>query len=139
MQIKMITASGEEHGLINTLSNHVPDDGFKNINPKIKTQLEKKKKDDAKRVTARLICRRANERLTKPYCRYAGDPIEIWHLIPGHSYELPMGFIDEVNGVQVTKRSGLMTQDGQDVRPDGAPLSQDIQGERLFELVPISF
>lgn len=135
----MVTAAGEEHGLINTLSNHVPDKGDKDINPKIKSAYEKKKKDDAKMVKARLMAKLRTDRLDKPYCRYAGDPIEVYHLIPGHTYELPMGFIEEVNGVSCVQRSGLVSLDGENVTQDGSPLDKDRSSDRQFELVPISF
>lgn len=135
-----VTASGEEHGLINTLSNHVPDDGMKSINPKIKAQMEKKKKDDSRLVKARYINHRGlHERLDKPYCKYAGDPIHVYHLIPGHTYELPMGFIEEVNSVRMPQRSGLVALDGENVTDDGSPLAKDKSGIAIHELVPVSF
>ena len=141
MKIKMCTAAGEEHGLINTLTNSVPDTGFKHIDPKIKSQLEKKKKDDARIVKARYLNSRGmHERLTKPYCKYAGDPIDVYHLIPGHTYDLPMGMIEEVNDCDVMpQRSGLIEVDGKDVTRDGSPLQADKEGIRLHQLVPASF
>jgi len=135
----MVTAGGEEHGLINTITNHVPDDNGAKINPKVKSAYEKKRKDDAKIVKARLVAKNSNERLDKPYCRYAGDPINVYHLIPGYSYELPMGFIEEVNGIQSIQRSGLVSLDGENVTKDGDPLAKDKAAERQFELVPVSF
>lgn len=140
MIVTMVTQTGEEHGLINTMSNHVPDTGFAHINPKIKATLEKKKKDDAKIVKARLISHRGkNERLFKPYCKYAGDPINIYNLIPGYVYDLPMGLIEEVNDTRLPQRSGLLSVDGNPVREDEAPLDKDREGVRMFELVPVNF
>lgn len=140
MLVTMVTANGEEHGLINTLSNHVPDDGMKHINPKIKESLVKKKKDDARIVKARYINHRgSHERLDKPYCKYAGEPIQVFHLIPGHTYDLPMGFIEEVNAVSMPQRSGLVSLDGENVTADGGPLAKDKDGIHIHELVPVSF
>lgn len=140
MKIKLCTAAGEEHGLINTLTNSVPDTGFKHIDPKIKSSIEKKKKDDSKIVKARYINHRGHhERLTKPYCKYAGDPIDIWHLIPGHVYDLPMGFIEEVNAVRMPVRSGLQSVDGHPINQDESPLEKDRVGDAIHELVPVNF
>lgn len=134
-QIVQATAQGEEHGLINTLANSSQDNGFKYMSPENKTKAEKMRKEDAKIVKARYINHRGNhERLTKPYCRWAGDPIKIYHLIPGHVYELPMGFITEVNEPlhKPMVREGLVDK-------EGVPSRQDRPGERLHELVPVSF
>lgn len=140
MKIKMVTTSGEEHGLINTMSNHVPDTGLANLNPKIKGQVEKKRKDDSKIVKAKLISRRGlHERLDKAYCKYAGDPIDIYHLIPGYIYDLPMGFIEEVNSTMMPQREGLESVNGESVTDNGEPLKKDGSSLRLFELVPVSF
>lgn len=133
----MVTATGEEHGLINTLANSVTAaEGYKNMEPKVKSELEKKHKDDERMVKVKYINMRGkHERLTKPYCRYAGDPIRIYHLIPGYSYDLPYGFVKEVNGIKIPKRSGLLSEDGVNVRKDGAPLETDQQAEQLHMLV----
>lgn len=139
MRIKMVTAGGEEHGLINTLSNHVPEKGENGINPKIKSAYEKKRKDDGKIVKARYIAKNSAERLDKPYCRYAGDPIDVYHLIPGYVYDLPMGFIEEINEMQMPERSGLVSLDGENVTSDGSPLSKDRMADRAHQLVPVSF
>jgi len=140
MLIKRCTASGEEHGLINTISNQVADKGDSQVNAKIKSSYEKKRKDDARPVKARYINHRGvTERLEKVYCRYAGDPIQVYRLIPGHTYELPMGFIEEVNGIEIVKRSGLQSVDGQNVTSDGEPLAKDGRGLAIHELIPVSF
>ncbi len=86
-QLTLATASGEMHGLVNTLTNSVPFDDFKHMKPEHKKQLESEKKEDSKMVKAEYMNSRGrHERLTKPYCRYAGDPILIYHLIPGKVY-----------------------------------------------------
>ena len=45
MALLMATASGEQHGLINTLTNSVPFDDFKSMTPANKAKLEKEKKE----------------------------------------------------------------------------------------------
>lgn len=141
MTVVMVTAAGEEHGLINTLANSVSAaEGYKNMEPKHKTELEKQRKDDDRLVKVKYInIRGRHERLTKPYCRYAGDPIRQYHLIPGHTYELPYGFVKEVNAVKVPKRSGLVSEDGNNLKKDGSPLDRDMEQEPLHMLVPADF
>ncbi len=134
------TASGEQHGLVNTLTNSVPFDDFKNMAPNIKAKAEKEKKEDARLVKVEYMNSRGrHERLSKPYCRYAGDPIQQWHMIPGQVYEVPMGFVKEVNEIRVPKRSGLLSVDGKDINDNGAPLDKDAEGEWLHKLIPVSF
>ena len=100
-QLLMATAGGEQHGLINTLTNSVPFDEFKNFKPEYKKKMEAEKKEDARLVKAEYLNSRGrHERLTKPYCKYAGDPIQIWHFIPGKIYEVPLGLVKEVMTAQ---------------------------------------
>ncbi len=136
------TASGELHGLINTLTNSVPFDDFKHMKPEDKKLMEKQKKEDAKLVKAEYMNSRGrHERLTKPYCRYAGDPIQIWHLIPGQKYDVPMGFVNEVNDKNkiMKRREGLISVDGKPMQQNEAPLSEDQEGEWLHKMIPVSF
>lgn len=131
----LVTASGEQHGLINTLANSVQDNGFKYLDPETKAKVEKERKEDSRIVKARYINHRGvQERLTKPYCRYSGDPIQTYHLIPGQTYELPQGFIKEVNDPKkrLAKRSEVLDANGRPTTRDGEP-------ELLHELVPVSF
>lgn len=138
--ITLCTATGEQHGLINVLSNSVPFDDFKNIDPKIKAQCEKEKKEDARLVKVKYHNSRGkHERLSKSYCRWAGDPICQYHLIPGYSYEVPIGFIKEVNQIKMPQRSGLMSVDGKDIARDGAPLDKDLDGEQIHFLYKDDF
>jgi hypothetical protein len=140
--LMMSTASGELHGLINTLTNSVPFDEFKNMKPEHKKDLERQKKEDARMVKAKYMNSRGrHERLTKPYCKYSGDPIQIWHFIPETVYDVPMGLINEVNDTnkRMKKRSGLVSVDGENVQKSGAPLEDDQQGEWLHQFVPVAF
>lgn len=138
----MATAAGEEHGLINTLTNSVPFDEFKNMKAEHKKEMERLKKEDSKLVKAEYLNSRGkHERLTKPYCKYAGDPIQIWHFIPGKVYEVPLGLVNEVNDKNkvMKKRSGLLEVDGKEVTKEGSPLSQDEEGEWLHKFSAVGF
>ena len=139
--LTMYTASGEAHGLINTLTNSVQHDDFKAFKAEHKKQLEAEKKEDARLVQAEYLNSRGrHERLTKPYCKYAGDPITVWHFIPGKVYTVPLGLVKEVNdkNKHIPKRSGLLTVDGKDVN-DGRPLEKDEEGEWLHKFVAQGF
>lgn len=139
--LMLATASGEQHGLINTLTNSVPFDDFKNMKPEHKKELERQKKEDSRLVKAEYMNSRGrHERLTKPYCKYAGDPIQIWHFIPGKVYEVPLGLVKEVNDQNkiMKKRSGLVSVDGNEVNA-GAPLDNDVDGDWVHKFVAAGF
>jgi len=138
----LATAGGELHGLINTLTNSVPFDDFKNMKPEHKKDLEKQKKEDSRFVKSEYMNSRGrHERLTKPYCKYAGDPIQIWHFIPGKVYEVPLGLVNEVNDKNkiMKKREGLISVDGNSVNRDESPLNRDEEGEWLHKFVAVGF
>lgn len=140
--LMLSTAGGELHGLINTLTNSVPFDDFKNMKPDHKKELERQKKEDARLVKAEYMNSRGrHERLTKPYCKYAGDPIQIWHFIPGKVYEVPLGLVNEVNDKNkvMKKRSGLVSIDENNVNADGSPLGSDQEGDWLHKFVAVGF
>ncbi len=138
--VPMYTASGEAHGLIDVKTNSCEDNDFKHFSPAHKEQLKKEKKEDSRLVEVEYMNSRGkHERLTKPYCRYAGDPIQIWHLIPGKTYKLPMGFVKEINGNTMPRRSGLLEVDGNKVTADGSPLAKDEEGVWLHKLIPVAF
>ncbi len=138
-QIKMCTATGEEHGLMGTLPNSVPFEDFKQMTAENKAKCKKDMKEDGRLVKARYINHQGqNERLEKPYCRWPGEPIQLWKLIPNHEYTLPMGLVKEVNDSRMPVRSGLQSVDGMDVQKNGAPLEKD-RFDRVHELVPTKF
>lgn len=140
--VPMATASGELHGLINTLTNSVPFDEFKNFKAEHKAFLEKEKKEDSKKVKAEYLNSRGrHERLTKAYCKYSGDPIQIWNFIPGKVYEVPLGLVKEVNdkNKNLPKRSGLLSVDGNEVNKDGSPLDRDVDGDWHHKFVAVGF
>lgn len=140
--LTLVTKTGEQHGLINTLTNSVPLSDMKHFSPDMKSKVEKEKKEDGRLVKAEYQNSRGrHERLTKAYCRYAGDPIQIYHFIPGHTYEVPFGLIKEVNDKSKTlpKRSGLVSVDGNSVNKDESPLAQDQEGEWLHRFFASGF
>ena len=132
--MELVTASGEKHGIINTIANSVKDTGFAHMTPEMKAKCEKQRKEEAKIVKARYLNSRGqNERLTKPYMRWAGDNIVTYHLIPGQDYDLPMGFIKEVNSSPgLAKRSEILDSSGQPTKVEGA-------AEKIHQLVPVGF
>lgn len=135
----LVTANGEEHGLINTMPNSVPDDDFKNFDPSLKEEMKKLKKEDAKKVSARFINHQyPDEPLTKRYCKYAGDPIQEWKFLPGHEYTVPYGLVKEVNESRQMERQGLQSVDGKEVNKGEMPLEKD-RSRPLYELVPTKF
>jgi hypothetical protein len=136
----MYTQSGEAHGLVNIMTNSVEGNDFKHFSPEMKVKIEKEKKEDAKLVKVKYHNKKGNhERLDKPYCKYAGDPIHVYHLIPGYVYELPMGMVKEIQEMKNVERSGLQERDGQPVAKGGAPLDSDrtLEGDHL--LYPATF
>lgn len=141
MQLTLCTAGGEQHGLVNTLTNSVPFDDFKNMKPEHKKEMERRKKESSRYVKAEYMNSRGrHERLTKPYCQFSGDPIQIWHFIPGKVYEVPMGLVEEVNDKNkiLKKRSELISIDGAEVN-NGSPLAQDQEGDWLHKFVAVGF
>jgi hypothetical protein len=142
MAVLQATASGEIHGLINTLTNSVPFDEFKNMKPEHKKELERQKKEDSRLVKAEYMNSRGrHERLIKPYCKYAGDPIQIWSFIHGKTYEIPLGLVNEVNDKNkiMKKREGLLEVDGKPVQDNQSPLNRDEEGDWLHKFTPVGF
>lgn len=138
-QLMMATALGECHGCINTITNSVAFDDFKNMTPANKAKLEKEKKEDSRLVKVEYLNSRGrHERLTKPYCKYSGDPITIWHFIPGKIYDVPLGLVKEVNEQVGIKRSGLVQSDN-DLQGTGAPLEKDAPADWKHKFVPVGF
>jgi hypothetical protein len=141
-QMMMSTAGGELHGLINTLTNSVPFDDFKNFKPEHKKEMERLKKENGKIVEAEYMNSRGrHERLTKPFCLGSGEPIQIWHFIPGKTYKVPLGLVKEVNDStkKIPRRSGLVSIDGESIRKDESPLDRDEEGEWLHKFVASGF
>ena len=140
--VRMVTATGEEHGLINEFPNNVPFDEFKNFKPEHKKEMERLKKENAKIVKAEYMNARGHhERLEKAYCAGAGEPIQMWKFIPGRVYEVPLGLVNEVNdkSKHLKRRSGLVSIDGEPIRKDEAPLEKDIDGQWLHKFVAVGF
>lgn len=131
--LRQVTALGEEHGLINTVANSVPFDGFKHMTPETKAKAEKLKKEESRIVKAQYINSRGkNERLTKPYCRWSGDAIQTWHFIPGKEYSVPMGLVNEVNAQNIIIREGRCDENGN-------PSTKDELDTPLHRFVAVGF
>lgn len=134
-ELELVSPTGERHGLINSVANSVKDDGFKNMTPENKTRAEKKRKDESRLIRARYLnTRGSHERLTKPYMRWAGDPIQTWHFIPGEIYTLPKGLVDEVNdpNKRIPKRMDLLDS-------KGIPMKADSFHDPIHQFVPVDF
>jgi hypothetical protein len=136
MSAEMVTSLGEKHGLINTLANSVPDRGFDHfVKEDTKKKAEALRKEEAKIVKAKYINKNgSHERLTKPYMRWSGDPIQIYHLIPGQIYDLPYGFVKEIN--DPNKKMKIRSQI---LDINGRPTLNDQEGEALHQLLPVGF
>lgn len=138
--IKRCTASGEEHGLVDQYTNSVVYDDFKHMTGENKKKILAEKAEDSKVVKVRYINTQGrHERLTKIYCRYPGDPIQKWNLIPNQEYDVPYGMVKEVNASRMPKRSGLVSQDDKPINADGSPLEADVNSEAIHQLVPAKF
>lgn len=113
------TPGGIEHGLINTVANSVPDNGFKRFAEKDKVWMEKEKKEKEKIVRRRYLHAdgdkegAAIEWLQRPYMQYEGQPITIWKFIHDHVYSLPKGLADEINAQPaLPRRSEILDSNG---------------------------
>lgn len=126
----LLTASGEEHGLIKQLPNSVKTENLDHMSPEHKVDMQKKIKDACKIVRARYIDRQnANGRFTKPYCAGGGKPIQIWKLISDHVYDLPKGFVEELNAEKGVITRGERIEEGRMVKADSVV--------KRHELVPV--
>lgn len=140
--LTMATASGEAHGLINVLANSVPADDFKRLSPENKKKMQAEKKEDSRVVKAEYTNSRGNhERLTMPYCKYAGDSIQMWNFIPNKVYEVPLGLVKQVNDKTkiMKKRAGLVSIDEKLLNQDASPLEKDVEGQWLHKFSPVGF
>lgn len=140
--LTLATASGEQHGLVNIIANSVPPDDFKLLSPENKKRMEAEKKEDARIVKAEYMNSRGNhERLTMPYCKYAGDPIQMWNFIPNKVYDVPLGLVKQVNDKNkiMKQRAGLVSVDDVPLKKDSSPLEYDIDGNWLHKFSAVGF
>lgn len=135
MSLTQVTANGLQHGLINSVGNSVPDNGFKRFAEKDRPKMEKNKKEDERIVKAQYLNKDgANERLERAYMKYEGQPITTWRFLHGEIYDVPKGLVDDVNdpNKRTRKRSGLIGKDGK-------PLETDQYDELQHRFVPVGF
>lgn len=132
--MSLFTVTGEQHGLIKTLANSVPEEDYSRFKPEDKAKLLKMRKEDSRKVKARYINYRGlNERCSPPYCKYAGDPITMWHFIPNYVYEVPMGLVNQIN------ESPGLAERGERVDELMNPISPGASNPKIHEMIPISF
>jgi hypothetical protein len=125
-----VTGYGEEHGLLRTIPNSCKE-GFKGMSPEDKAAAEKEKKNDAKMVKCRYFNRQSRDGiLEKPYCRYAGEPIQIWKFLSDYEYTVPYGLFKEVNDTKRPKR---------DNEEDSRRKPRDSSPETIHELIAIGW
>lgn len=135
MELTKVDSTGLQHGLINTVGNSVPDDGFKRFAEKDRASMEKKKKEDERIVKAQYLNKDgAKERLERPYMNWAGQPITYWRFLHGETYDVPKGLVDDVNSPhkRQKKRSGLI-----DVNNN--VLETDQLDDPVHRFVPVGF
>ena len=136
MELKKVRSTdGLEHGLINTVGNSVPDNGFKRFPENVREEMKKKKKESERLVEAQFLHKDGkNERLERPYMEWEGQPITMWRFLHGETYHLPKGLVDDVNAEyrRPKKRSGM-------IGANGKVLESDEREEPLFRFVPVGF
>lgn len=120
------TPSGIEHGLMTTLVNQVPKSKrFKNVEPKLKEELEAKVKRDSELISVRYLNYKNQDTgfLAKDYYAGAGEPIYIFKFLHDYVYMVPKGLVDQVNDPTrlSPKREGSLDENGQPLLKDGAP------------------
>ena len=130
--IPLVTATGVLHGMIGELANDCKESDMDKLNPKIKADCKKEREEDAKVIKGRYINHKDKTfPLNKAYCKWPGEPIQKWHLISGHVYDLPMGFVKEVNA------SGLIERSKEDT--DRSNMQQVTGVFREHEIFPVNF
>lgn len=131
-QLTQRLASGEEHGLINTIGNSVAEDGMKRFAEKDRPSFEKKKKEDETIVYRMYLhSKQGTERLERPYMNWAGQPITMWKFIHGHEYWLPKGLVDDVN------KQPPLPQRSEVLDANGVPSKMEGKGEKLHRFVQV--
>lgn len=124
------TPEGKKHGLISTLPNSSK---TINVDAKIKEEYERKRKEDGKIKKAQYLHKNGSGNyLVKPYCRYAGEPLQMYLFLHGHEYEVPFGLIEEVNNVKEVERSEILDR-------DGIPTIKDRTPDKTHRFVPTGF
>ena len=130
-----VTKGGLAHGCINTIANSVPDEDFKHMKPEHKTKAQAQKKDEMRIVKARYInYKGGNERLEKPYMRWAGENITMWRFLHDHEYEVPYGMIKEINeeSLGLAQRSEILDANGIPTPKEGKTIKE-------HQFLPVSF
>lgn len=131
--IDLVSKSGEKHGIINRVANSVPYNDFKRFAEKDREKMKKMKEHESQIIEAEYFNSRGpNERLTKPYCHWDGDPIDTWHCIPGEVYSIPMGLFEEINDPKKN-----LPQRSEVLDANGRPTVKDGPGEKIHRFLAV--
>lgn len=111
-QLIQVTSTGIQHGMLKKYANSVSE-GFKNMAPETKSKAEKLKKHNSEIIKARYLNKDgAGERLAMVFCLGAGDPIQEWNFIHGHTYDVPRGLVEQVNNKKTIRRADRCDEKG---------------------------
>lgn len=125
--------SGQEHGLMETLSNAVPDHGFKNLSEKNRKVMLDRKKNDLELVKVRYQNMDNQEYgvWEGSYCDYPGEPIRMFRFLHGFEYEIPRGLAKKINALGMPIRSDLVDSTGKYYEKEG-------EIKKTHQLVPVA-
>jgi len=130
---KYVTENGREHGLINSLQNSSEDNDFKHFSPEHKAKMVALKKEEGKiKKVTYLHKDGVGNFLAKPYCHFAGEPLQQYLFLHGYEYEVPLGLINEVNAIKPIVRSDVLDA-------NGMPTINDKKSDPLHRFVSMSF
>lgn len=132
MMKKLITANGIEHGLLEEISNAVPNTDFKDMTEKNrKEMLERKKKDlELVEVKYQNVRNTVNGKWEGGYCDYAGEPLRVFRFLHNHVYKIPRGLARKISEMGAPKRSGLVDSSGMELTVDG-------EYEKSHQMIPV--
>ena len=125
---------------MNVMTNNVPNHNYETYEATVKSEILKMRKEDSRKVKIKYQNQRGDhERLEMTYCKYAGDPIQVWKFIPGLVYEVPYGLAKQVNESKMPIREGFIAGD-KDLEGTGAPLAADkIPSSGIHLMYPATF
>lgn len=119
---KQITNSGIEHGLLEEISNCVPDTGYKNMDEKHRKEMLERRKKDLELVKGKYINVKNQEhgRFEGWDAEYPGVSMKNYRLLHDNIYTISRGFANKINKMKTPLRSDI-------VDPKGRPM--DVQGK----------
>lgn len=123
ISMKMFTTeNGIEHGLVETLGNHVKGTDFAKYPEKRRKELQANMKKDMRLVEVMYqnLKNQDNGKWEGSYCDYEGQPMYIFRFLHNHSYTLPAGLARKINALGVPIRAGLVNAQGETLKNDSA-------------------